>query len=136
MSLFFLRLVIAANVSVGGEFVSWNKWLGDEKTCVSARDISDALEKLPNFIGKTVGRYLFVFVHLHKMMIFEDTACVVADDGSNEVIRGVRGWRDSFQEDAFSCKCIPVTKWRWTSAKCRCGHEFFCNDAIDYMRKA
>ncbi len=82
----------------------------DEKACVSAGDISDALEKLPNFIRKTVGPHLFVFVYLCKMMIFEDIAYVVIDDGADEVNGGVRGWRDSFQEDAFSSECTPATK--------------------------
>jgi hypothetical protein len=57
--------------------------LGDEKTCVSARDISDALKKLPNFIGKTVGPHLLVFVHFCEVSIFKDIACVVVDDGTN-----------------------------------------------------
>ncbi len=65
------------------------------------------MEKLHNFIGKTVGPHLFVFVHLHKMTIFEDIACVIVVDGADEVNGGVRGWRDSFQEDAFSLECIP-----------------------------
>ncbi len=51
-----------------------------------------------------------MFVHLHKMTIFEDIACVIIDDGVDEVNGGVRGWRDSFQEDAFSRECIPATK--------------------------
>jgi hypothetical protein len=42
--------------------------------------------------------------------IFKDIVCVVVDDGANEVNGGVRGWRDSFEEDAFSCKCIPAMK--------------------------
>jgi hypothetical protein len=45
-----------------------------------------------------MGPHLFVFVHLHKIMICEDIACVIVDDGANEVNGGVRGWRDSFQE--------------------------------------
>ncbi len=53
-----------------------------------------------------------------------------------EVNSGVRGWRDSFQEDAFSHECIPTMKGRWTSAECRCGHEFIHNDAIDHMSRA
>ncbi len=73
-------------------------------------DISDALEKSPNVIGKTMGPHLFVFVHLHKMTIFEDIACVIVYDNANEVNNGVRGWRDSFKEDAFSRKCISATK--------------------------
>jgi hypothetical protein len=83
---------------------------GDKKTCFSAGDISDVLEKLPNFIGKTVGSHLFVFFHLHKMTIFEDIASVVINDGTDEVNGGVRGWRDRLQEDAFSRKCAPATK--------------------------
>ncbi len=43
-----------SNAAVGGAFVSWNMQLGDEKICVSARDISDTLEKFPEFVGKTV----------------------------------------------------------------------------------
>jgi hypothetical protein len=57
-----------------------------KKTCVSAGDISDALGKLPNFIGKTMGpARLFVFVHLYEMTIFEDITCVDVEDGTNEV---------------------------------------------------
>ncbi len=56
-----------------------------------------------------MGPHLFVFVHLHKMTIFEDIASDVIDDGTDEVNGGVRGWRDRFQEDAFSRKCVPVT---------------------------
>jgi hypothetical protein len=44
------------------------------------------------------------------MTIFEDIACVVLDDGADEVNGGVRRWRDSFQEDAFNRKCILATK--------------------------
>jgi hypothetical protein len=51
MFFFFLRLVIAANAAIGGAFLSWNVWLGDEKASFSAGDISDTLEESPNFIG-------------------------------------------------------------------------------------
>jgi hypothetical protein len=44
------------------------------------------------------------------MTIFKDIACVVINDGANEVNGGVIGWRDSFQENAFSRKCIPAKK--------------------------
>jgi hypothetical protein len=57
-----------------------------------------------------VGPHLFVFVHLHKMTIFKDIASVIVDDGADEVNSQVRGWRDRFQEDAFSCKCVPAMK--------------------------
>ncbi len=40
---FFLRLIIAAYVALGGAFVSWNLRFGDEETCVSAGYISDSL---------------------------------------------------------------------------------------------
>ncbi len=56
---FHLWSVIAANAFVGGALVSGNKLLGDEKTCISAVDISDALEKLPKFVGETMGPHLF-----------------------------------------------------------------------------
>jgi hypothetical protein len=117
MFLFLLWLVIAANAAVGGAFVSWNKWIGDEKACVSAGDISDTLEESPNFIDKTVGPHLLVFVHLHKVSIFEDITCVVINDGANEVNGEVRGWRYCFQEDVFSHECISAMKQRWTSVK-------------------
>jgi hypothetical protein len=68
--LFFLRLVIAENVAIGGAFVSWNMRLGDEKASVSAGDISGTLEELSDFIGKTVSPNLGVFVHLHKVSLF------------------------------------------------------------------
>ncbi len=110
MCLFLLWLVIAVNAAVSGAFMSWNEQLGDEKTCVSAGDISDALEKLPNFIGKTVGPHLLVFVHLHKVLIFKDITCVIVNDGANEVNGGVSGWIDCFQEDAFSHECISGMK--------------------------
>jgi hypothetical protein len=32
-----------------------------------------------------------VFVHLHKVLIFKDIACVVVDDGVDEVNSGVKG---------------------------------------------
>ncbi len=44
------------------------------------------------------------------MTVFEDIACVVVDDGANEVNGGVREWRDDSQEDAFSHECKPATK--------------------------
>jgi hypothetical protein len=98
-----------------------------------AGDISDTLEELPNFIGKTVGPHLLVFVHLHKVSIFKDITCDIVNDGANVLNSGVRGWRDSFQEDAFSRKRISAMKQQWTSAKCRCWHEFFSDDAINHM---
>ncbi len=119
MLLFFLWLVIAANAAVGGAFVSWNVTLGDEKekACVSAGDISDTLEESPDFIGKPVNPNLLVFVRLHKVSIFEDITCGIVNDGANKVNGGVRGWRDCFEEDAFSCKRMFVMKRRWESAK-------------------
>jgi hypothetical protein len=65
---------------------------------------------LPNFIGKIMGPHLLVFVHLHKVSIFKDITGVVVNDGVNEVNGGVRGWRDCFQEDAFSRECISAMK--------------------------
>jgi hypothetical protein len=44
------------------------------------------------------------------MSIFEDITCVAINDGIDEVNGGVRGWRDCFQEDAVSCKCISAMK--------------------------
>ncbi len=60
---------------------------------------------------------VLVFIHLHKVLIFEDIACVVVNDGTDEVNGGVRGWGDCFQEDALSCKRISAMKQRWMSAK-------------------
>jgi hypothetical protein len=88
---FFLRSIIAAYAAVGGAFVSWNMQFGDEKTCVSAGYIPDTLEDLSKFVGKTVCPNVFVFVHFHQVSIFKDIACVVVDDGTNEVNGGVRG---------------------------------------------
>jgi hypothetical protein len=68
------------------------------------------LEESPNFIGKTVGPHLLVFAHLHEVSIFEDITCVIVNDGADEVNSGVRGWRDCFQEDSFSRKCISAMK--------------------------
>jgi hypothetical protein len=133
MFLLFLWSVIAANAAVGGAFVSWNVWLGDENACVGDGDISDTLEESPDFIGKTMGTNLLVFVHLHKVTIFKDITCVVINDGANEVNGGVRGWRDCFQEDAFGRECISTMKRWWMSAKWRCGHEFVQDGAIDHM---
>ncbi len=62
----------------------------------------------PNVLG---------FVQFHQVSIFEDIACVVIDDDTNEVTGGVREWGDSFQEDVFSCKCIPAMKRRQISVK-------------------
>ncbi len=115
MLLFFLWLVIAANAAVGGAFVSWNMRLGNEKACVSAGDISDTLEELPDFIGKTMSPNLLVFVHLHKVSIFKNITCDIVNDGIDEVNGGVRGWSNCFEEDAFSHKCIYAMKQRWTS---------------------
>jgi hypothetical protein len=58
-----------------------------------------------------------VFLDFHQVTIFEDIACVVVDDGVNEVNGGVRGKGDCFQEDALSCKCISAMKKRWMQAK-------------------
>jgi hypothetical protein len=55
-------------------------------------DVSDTLEELPVIVGKMVCLNLLVFVYLHKVLIFEDIACVVVDDGGDEVNGGVRGW--------------------------------------------
>jgi hypothetical protein len=76
--------------------------LGDEKTCASARDVSDILEESPKFMGKTVCPNVLVFVHFHQVSIFKDIAFVVIDDDANEINGGVRGWGDCFQEDALS----------------------------------
>jgi hypothetical protein len=38
-----------------------------------------------------MGPHLLVFVHLHEVLIFKGDACVVVDDGANEVNGGVRG---------------------------------------------
>ncbi len=64
---------------------------GDEKTCVSARDISDTLEESSKFVGKTMCPNVLVFVHFHQVTIFKDNACVVINDGTNEVNGQVRG---------------------------------------------
>jgi hypothetical protein len=60
------------------------------------RGLPDALDKSPNFIDKTMGPHLLVFVHIHKVSIFEEIAFVVVHDGTDEVNGGVRGWRDCF----------------------------------------
>ncbi len=65
--------------------------LGNEKTCVSAVDGSDTLEELPKFVGKTVCPNVLVLAHYHQVLIFKDIACVVIDDGANEVNGGVGG---------------------------------------------
>jgi hypothetical protein len=101
---------------IGGAFVSWNVQLGDEKTCVSAGDISDTLEESPEFFGKTMCPNALVFVHLHQVSLFEDITCVAINDGANEMNGGVRGWGDCFQEDALSCEHISAMKRRWMSA--------------------
>ncbi len=85
MFLFILWSIIAANAAIGGVFVSCNVRLGDEKTCVSAGDVFDTLEELPESIGKTVHPKMLVFVHVHQVSIFEDIASVIIDDGTNEV---------------------------------------------------
>jgi hypothetical protein len=70
MLLFFLWSIIAAYAAVGGVFVFWNVRFGDEETCVSGGDISDTLEELPEFVGKTVCPNVLVFVHFHQVLIF------------------------------------------------------------------
>jgi hypothetical protein len=117
MFLFFVWSIIAAYAAVGGAIVSWNVQLGDEKTCVSAVNISDTLEELPKFVGKTVCPNVLMFAHFHQVSIFEDIACVVINDGANEVNDGVRGWGDCFEEDALSCERISVIKRMWMGAK-------------------
>jgi hypothetical protein len=72
-------------------FVIWNVQLGDEKTCVSAGDVSDTLEESPKFVGKTVCPNVLVFVHLHQVSIFEYIASGIVDDVANKVNGGVRG---------------------------------------------
>jgi hypothetical protein len=89
---FFQRSIIAAYAAVCGVFVSWNVQFGDEKSCVSAGDVSDTLEELPKFFGKTVCPNVLVFAQLHQVLIFKDIACVTVDEGANEVIGEVRGW--------------------------------------------
>jgi hypothetical protein len=70
MLLFFLRSIIAAYAAVGGTIVSWNLRFGDEQTCVSAGDVSDTLEELPKFVGKTVCPNMPVFAQFHQVMVF------------------------------------------------------------------
>ncbi len=41
-----------------------------------------------------MGPHLLVFVHLHMVSIFEDIACIVVNDGADEVNGGVRGRRN------------------------------------------
>jgi hypothetical protein len=71
----------------------------------------------PSLLAKTMCPNVLVFVHLHKVLIFKDVACVVVNDGPNEMNGEVRGWGDCFQEDAFSHECISAMKQRWMSAK-------------------
>ncbi len=80
-------------------------------------DVSDTLEELPMIVGKTACPNVLVFVRLHQVLIFEDIACVVVNDGTNEVNGGVSGWGECSQEDAFSRECISAMKQRWISAK-------------------
>jgi hypothetical protein len=91
MHFFFLWSIIAAYTAVGGAFVSWNVQFEDEKTCVSAGDVSDALEESPKFVGKTVCPNVLVFVQFHQVLIFEDIVYIVVDDGIDEVNGGVKG---------------------------------------------
>ncbi len=46
------------------------------------------------------------------MSIFKDIACacVIIDDGANEVDGGVRGQGGGLQEEALYCKSIPAMK--------------------------
>ncbi len=62
MLLLFLQSIIVAYAALGGGFVSWNMRFGDEKACVSVRDVSDTLEDLPKFVFKTVCPNVLVFV--------------------------------------------------------------------------
>ena len=91
MLLLFLQSIIVAYAALGGGFVSWNMRFGDEKACVSVRDVSDTLEDLPKFVFKTVCPNVLVFVHFHQVSIFKDVACIIDNDGINEVNGGVRG---------------------------------------------
>ncbi len=70
-------------------------------------DISDTLEKLPDFIGKTMCPNVLVFVHLHKVLIFEDITCVVINDGTDEVNGGVRGWRACSRRKLSASNAYP-----------------------------
>jgi hypothetical protein len=45
----------------------------------------------PISLVKPWAHTFFVFAHPHEMMIFKDIACVVINDGANEVNGGVRG---------------------------------------------
>ncbi len=67
---------------------------------MSAGDDSDSLEELPKFAGKTVCPNMLVFIHFHQVLIFKDIACVVVNDGANEVNGGAEhslthwlGWK-------------------------------------------
>ncbi len=104
---------------------------GDEEACDSARYVSDTLEELLKFISKAACPNVLVFFHFHQVSIVKDIACVVVNDGTNEVDGGVRGWGGGLQEDAFCCKSIPTVKSCLMLAKQRCGHEFIGNDAIN-----
>jgi hypothetical protein len=118
MFLFFLRLTIAAYVARSGAFVSWgNMQFGDEETCVSVGYVPDTLEELFKFVGETVCPNVFVFLLFHQVSIFKDIACVIVDDGANEVNGGVRGRGDCFQEDALSCDRISTIKKGYMQAK-------------------
>ncbi len=55
---------------------------------------------------------VLVFFHFYQVSVFKDIACVIIDDGANEVDGGVRGWGGGLQEDALCCKCISVMKRR------------------------
>jgi hypothetical protein len=49
----FLRPIIATYAAIGWAFMSWGMRFGDEETCVSARYVSDTLEEVTKFVGKT-----------------------------------------------------------------------------------
>jgi hypothetical protein len=70
MFLFFLRSIIATHAAVGGAFVSWNLRFADEEICVRAGYVSDTLEELAEFVGKTVCQNVLVFCHFHQVSIF------------------------------------------------------------------
>jgi hypothetical protein len=86
----FVAWIVNA-IATNSEPYAMNVQLGDEKICVSARDVSNTLEKLPKFVCKTVCPNVLVFVHFHQVSIFKDVACIIDNDGINEVNGGVRG---------------------------------------------
>lgn len=90
MWLLLVRTIATHDATVSCTLV-WGELMAmDEEAGVRTFDVADALEEVPEFIGKTCLSDGVVFVSLDEMPIFKNVACDVIDNGGDEM-EGVRG---------------------------------------------